>query len=334
VIATADAPQARPEEPTGPVRLPDVAIAARDASKPAPAPAPAAEPAPAPGPVADAKTEAQPEVEAGAKADAKPEPEPTPETEPQPLPRAVIVLAKEAEAPARPEPKADASVEATTALVPDRVDDPQARPRPIDPEKPAAPPRPRDPWLEGLDRLRSVVRDRLDVPDGDADGRWTLRARLLECLDESSSQAEAIRGAFEALEAVTPLEITELQLCRKVKGFGDFEPLEAAACRPGRGVILYCEMAGVRYESEGALHRSRLASRVEIVATSGGAPVWTQSLGTADDLCRRRRHDYYVNYRMTLPDTLPPGSYEVRLVQDDLVANHSASRSIPVVIQP
>jgi hypothetical protein len=259
-------------------------------------------------------------------------PEPETETEPKPLPRAVIVKVTASEPPAGP--KTDPKVEATAALVPDRIDEPEVRSRPIDPEKPVAPAKPRDIWREGLDRLRSVARDHVEQPGGDADGHWALRSRLLDWLDETSSQAATIRGAVEDLEAMAPLEISELQLCRKVKGFGDFEPLEATACRAGHGVIIYCEMAGVRYESEGSLHRSRLASRVEVVASSGGEPVWTHSLGTADDLCRRRRRDYYVNYRMTLPESLTPGSYELRLIQDDLVAHHSATGSVPLLIQP
>ena len=90
----------------------------------------------------------------------------------------------------------------------------------------------------------------------------------------------------------------------------------------------------MHYALEGSLQRSRLASRVEIVAPGGGEPVWTQSLGTADDLCRHRRRDFYVNYRMTLPDGLAPGSYELRLIQDDLVAGQTTTRAMVLVIAP
>ena len=65
-----------------------------------------------------------------------------------------------------------------------------------------------------------------------------------------------------------------------------------------------------------------------------GPVVWEQAPGTAEDVCPRRRRDYYVNYRITLPESLAPGSYQLRLIQDDLVANHTASRAVPFVIQP
>lgn len=260
----------------------------------------------------------------------------------------------------------DAKVKPTASTVPERVVDREGASRPINPEGPVGPARPRDPWREGLDRLRSVARDRAAVSGGDPDGRWAIRVRLLGTIGEPESpsgegelmrpvlaalaattasatgtstaneqdQSATIRAAVDALEAHAPLEISELQLCRKVKGFADFEPIEAADCRAGHGVIVYCEMAGLRYEPEGRLHRSRLKTRVELVPAGGSEPAWTHPLGTVEDLCRRRRRDYYINYRISLPGSLAPGSYELRLVQDDLVANRSATRGIALSIQP
>jgi hypothetical protein len=147
-------------------------------------------------------------------------------------------------------------------------------------------------------------------------------------------RAALVQAAVAALEERAPLAISALELCRKVKGFGDFEPIDSTSCRPGRSVIVYCEMTGLRYAAEGDMYRSRLSSRIEVVASGGGEPVWKHDLGTAGELGRRRRRDFYVNYRVTLPEGLSPGSYELRLIQDDLVANRSASRSVPLVLAP
>ena len=276
---------------------------------------------------------------------------------PLPFPNVFLTESLPPVPPPADDPKSDLKVEATTALVPRGPLRRPLHPSPSIPTRPVEPAKPHDVWREGLDRLRSVARDRAAETGNESHDLWTLRAQLLDALgepenasapedgalrrtvltalaalagpDSKSSQAPAlsakIRAAVEALEDRTPLEITELQLCRKVKRFGDYEPLEAAACRAGHAVILYCEMAGVRYAPEGSLQRSRLASRVEIVAPGGGEPVWTHSLGTADDLCRHRRRDFYVNYRITLPDGLAPGTYELRLIQDDLVAGQTTT---------
>ncbi len=263
-------------------------------------------------------------------------------------------------------PKIDPKVAAAAALVPGRAVPPAAGAGPIDPDRSTGSAEPSDVWREGLDRLRSVARDRAAEKGKRSHELWMLRAQILDGLDEPASTeapaaevlrrtvlnalvgqaapgsgptdapvwAAQIRSAIEALEDRTPLEITELQLCRKVKGFGDYEPLEAAAYRPGHGVILYCEMAGVRYEPEGDFYRSRLASRVEIVASGGSEPIWKHVPAPADDLCRRRRRDFYVNYRITLPESLVPGSYDLRLIQDDLVASRTSTRAVALVIAP
>jgi hypothetical protein len=280
---------------------------------------------------------------------------------PMPLSNGFLTEALPPVPPPADAPKIDPKVEATTVLVPKSA----APPRPLDPERPD-PLRPEDVWREGLDRLLGIARNRAAESGSDTHDLWRMRAELLEALGEPGNAAASgdgslphavlaalaalacpdstssppavlaakVRTAVAALEDRSPLQITELQLCRKVKRFGDFEPLEPAACRAGRAVILYCEMAGVRYAPEGDVQRSRLASRVEIVAAGGSDPLWTHSLGTADDVCRQRRRDFYVNYRITLPDGLAPGSYELRLLQEDQVAGQTTSRGMALVIAP
>jgi hypothetical protein len=90
----------------------------------------------------------------------------------------------------------------------------------------------------------------------------------------------------------------------------------------------------VRAAPDGGRFRARLASRAEIRGAGAGELVWTGVLGTADDFCQRRRRDFYVNYRMTIPESLAPGSYELRLIQDDLVGGQSATRTVGLVIAP
>jgi hypothetical protein len=339
-IAAAATP---PSEPV-PTVVPELAAAPEPAPELTPAPEPVAAPALALAPV----------------------PDPEPET--KALPLLVRAEAQPAAPGPAPAPKGDLKVEAVASLAPDQASEPAPHAHPIDPDRPVEPAKPRDVWHEGVDRLKSVAHDRADHEEQNSrnQGLWTLRGLLLDWLDEpetltaadrhegtllrtvlaamaaatgaepfpANTRAARIRAAVVALDERAPLEITELQLCRKVKGFGDFESLDAAACRPGHVVIVYCELGGLRYEREGDHYRSRLTSRVEVLPPGGGEPVWRHDLGPVGDLCRRRRRDYYVNYKLTLPESLPPGTYELRLIQDDLIAEASASRTLPLVIQP
>jgi hypothetical protein len=136
----------------------------------------------------------------------------------------------------------------------------------------------------------------------------------------------------EEQEHGTDLSIGDLRLCRKVLGFGSFEPLASDRVKPGQQLLVYCELTGIQYEERGDDFVSRISSRVEIKAADGGPVLWSRELGDAQDVCRRRRRDYYVNYRVELPRTLGPGSYRLRLLQTDLVAGSAISGDIPFEI--
>jgi hypothetical protein len=131
-----------------------------------------------------------------------------------------------------------------------------------------------------------------------------------------------------------PLEINKLTLCRKVLGFGSFETLPDIQVKASQRLLVYCELTGMQYEEKGSEFVSRLSSRIEIASVANGTTVWMQELGPAEDVCGSRRHDYYVNYRVDLPSSLPSGLYSLRLTQNDLIAHRSASAEIPVEIVP
>jgi hypothetical protein len=130
----------------------------------------------------------------------------------------------------------------------------------------------------------------------------------------------------------SPLGISELRLCRKVFGFGSFEPLVDDRVKVGQHLLVYCELTGLQYEVRDGDFASRISSRVEVKPAAGGPVLWKRELGDAEDVCRRRRRDYYVNYRVELPKSLGPGSYRLRLLQTDLIAGCSTSADIPLEI--
>lgn len=300
-----------------------------------------------------------PPAEAEGSIEEKPAPatKPGEKVEPNPLPVAPDVLP-----PLAPPPRpidAPGATEVLKASATSALD--QSKEKVASPARPINPDRPPDPsvsWREGLERLKRLAREQAAVP-GDSIGSWRLRVRLLDWLDEPGTEDDSgtlwrtvvaalaeseaaqertraadIRRVVRAVEDQAPLEITDLRLCRKVNGFGSFEPIDPSACRPGQAVIVYCEMSGLRYEEAGEMFRSRLSTQVEIVPSPGGEPVSKEVLGTADDLCRRRRRDYYVCYRFNLPEKLAPGSYELRMTQDDLLAGRSTRFAIPMTVQP
>ena len=225
-------------------------------------------------------------------------------------------------------------------------------------------PEPEDPaqvWGNSLERLKQVAHDSASQP-GSADGAtlWRVRAQVIDWLSSDRSKpanaaflkdvvttiADAlkspahddttrvsdIRSAVTALEERVPMGISGLRLCRKVLGFGAFEPLEELKLKPGQNILVYCEPTGLRFETRGDASVVRLSSRIELVSTDDGRKVWEQDLGAAEDQFRGRRRDCFVNYRIAMPSSVSPGSYRLRLFQKDLVGNSSATAELPVTL--
>ncbi len=151
---------------------------------------------------------------------------------------------------------------------------------------------------------------------------------------KEAREASAVKDFKATAPDESSLGIGDLRLCRRVLGFGSFEPLPSERVKVGQQLLLYCELTGIQYEQRGTDFVSRISSRVEVKPADGGAVLWSRELGDAQDSCRRRRRDYYVNYRIDLPRTLGPGKYRLRLLQTDLVAGSSTSSDIPIEVAP
>jgi hypothetical protein len=150
--------------------------------------------------------------------------------------------------------------------------------------------------------------------------------------DEAVERVET--PTTSANEEVARLGIADLRLCGRVRGFGEFDPLDTTTLKPGQSLVIYCEMTGLEYEARGETFVSRLSPHLELRRDGGGPIVWEQTLATAEDVCRRRRRDYYVWHRIKLPSSLEPGDYQLRLIQTDLIAERTTSAAVPLTIAP
>ncbi|WP_435017068.1 hypothetical protein TA3x_004658 [Tundrisphaera sp. TA3] len=259
-------------------------------------------------------------------------------------------------APATPEPM---PMPPPAAPEPDRLEKAMEASKPETVPAPPASLPPEDAWRDGIDRLSGLARDQAGRP-GEAGAPWEFRTRVLAWLAEphidpdrdqpearglrsvllalsgsptgTPSRPEDVRSAIQVLEERVPMEITDLQLCLKVNGFGDYEVIDPPVRRAGQQVVIYSQIDGIRYESIPSGFRYRVAGQLEILPEGGGSPVWSIPLGIGDDPCRVRRRDFFIPYIFTVPKTIAPGRYMLRLTVRDLTSDRSATRDVPVVI--
>ncbi len=222
-------------------------------------------------------------------------------------------------------------------------------------------------WRTRLDSLLALASRQLEQPENPARDLWAARVRLLSRVSEADgadaggsrtelwqalvslladAEARSEAGADEpaagatdavAAEAAEPaLGVTDLQLCRHVDGFGSYEPAGPDDLKAGRAVMLYWEVEGLRTEHDGDWYRTRFAVEAAILPAegTGDAPIWHESLGQDEDVCRRPRRDYFINCEIALPERLAPGPYRLRLTLRDRIAGTHTERIVAFTVAP
>jgi hypothetical protein len=195
-----------------------------------------------------------------------------------------------------------------------------------------------DAAIQRVEAVTRMERETASFPDWpDAPGHKPKPAPKLPAAMTSrpakTAESNSSHGRAESpARSDDRLSVANLQLCRKVAGFGSFEPWGPPTVKPGQRVLLYCEMTGLRYEAAESGFVSRLSTRVELRRADTGKLIWEEELGIAKDACSRVRHDYYVSYRLKLPESLPAGKHRLRIAQTDLAANRSASSEVELTV--
>ncbi len=128
--------------------------------------------------------------------------------------------------------------------------------------------------------------------------------------------------------------VSAVALCRRVVTFGVYDEMTEADFVAGRTTqtILYSEVNNFRSQptSEG-LHETRLATRLELL-TADGQSVWQKEEPEIVDLCRRRRTDFFIAQRITLPPTLPAGDYVLKVLVEDTLSGKVSEATRPLTI--
>jgi len=145
------------------------------------------------------------------------------------------------------------------------------------------------------------------------------------------SAVEALRDAL--LERSDPT-IRTVALCRKVVTFGVYDEMEPEDFVAGRSIqtIVYSELGNLRSaQNADGLLESRLATRLELLSAKGES-VWQRDEPEVVDRCRRRRSDFFLAQRITLPPTLPAGDYTLKVSVEDRVAARADERAVNLAI--
>lgn len=125
------------------------------------------------------------------------------------------------------------------------------------------------------------------------------------------------RQATENLSALSNLEVRGLAFCDEVRGYGMLERCKKNQFAPDQDVLLYCEIDNVTAERVKAGYETQLQGSYEIL-DSQKRRITEQLLPMEPELCQNHRRDYYIVYRIFMPQQIQPGRHELVLAIEDM----------------
>lgn len=137
----------------------------------------------------------------------------------------------------------------------------------------------------------------------------------------------SFRRAMSHLEAASPLELRNLEFIQSVDSFGQFKPFPSHDFQPKQEVLLYVEIENFTSRDNGGKFETSLQSNYEIYDQSGRR-IDARQFPEVKDSCRVRRRDFYVPYRLYMPENIPSGTYRLELTVRDSAADKFGQASI------
>ncbi len=143
-----------------------------------------------------------------------------------------------------------------------------------------------------------------------------------------NSQSEATSH----LAAVSDLAVRSVAFCTQVDGYGLFQRFAKNHFAPDQDVLLYCEIDNVAAEKVKLGYETQLQGRYEI-RDAQGLRIEDQLLPMEPEICQNHRRDYFIVYRIYMPQKIAPGSYQLRLTVEDMKAHKFGQSNVDFEIR-
>lgn len=132
-----------------------------------------------------------------------------------------------------------------------------------------------------------------------------------------------LRKANQHLGAMADLVVSNMTFCRRVVSFGIYEEFDDFEFTPGQITLVYVELDN--YRSEETVKGKRLAFGGSYQIFDDRGHTWAdRELGEYEEHAQHARRDFFMHYRITMPQQLPPGEYTLQLSIEDQVSHQIA----------
>jgi hypothetical protein len=149
-----------------------------------------------------------------------------------------------------------------------------------------------------------------------------------------SKKIQPILDMADRLRSEAELSVPTVALCTRVDGFGKYEVIDPPRFPAGREnpAIVYCEIQNFDSRMNDQKQWETKLTQDVNVFTETGMLVWKEKSRDVSDICRNRRHDFFMYDLIKLPPSLTIGRYIVKVTIVDRNANRIAEKTVPVEI--
>jgi len=160
-----------------------------------------------------------------------------------------------------------------------------------------------------------------------------LDGRGMPLVDRRAALAlRHLREAESHLAAASTLDVRNLTFCTRVDSFGRYTEFDQYEFRADQEVLLYVEIDNFSVTSQPEGHETALTGSYQVFDTSGRR-VADHTFPTEREICRNRRRDFFIPYRVYMPKSLAPGKYTLQLTIEDVHAEKFGQGSIQFTIK-
>jgi hypothetical protein len=191
-----------------------------------------------------------------------------------------------------------------------------------------------DEQVPDLKTLSSLPAEDREVLEALMDGLSNFRSNVRT--DQNMLLSKKVRPLLDLaarLSSQSDLTIPTMALCRRVSGFGTYDPMDARFVAGNKvDAIVYCEVGNVSStQNQDGVWESRLTQEA-VLYTEGGQRVWSNPARAIVDKSRNRRHDFCVAQMITLPANLSINRYILKVTVKDEQAKRLAEAAMPIQI--
>lgn len=180
-------------------------------------------------------------------------------------------------------------------------------------------------WREQIFAMSRIVVDPVDDSSNVFVGKGKQAFRALEHL----------RTATSHLASIAALDVKNLHWCSRIDDFGQFTEVSNKTFAVGSPQLVYCELENWSIEESATAEGARFVSKIQpsyVILDENREVVKQHQYAMLTDTSRNQRRDFHLTLPITIPK-LPPGTYYLQLVIDDVVGDKAANSKIPLTFR-